>query len=141
MRQIFGSRDRQCWQLLCADIIVCGQRFTRSERPDHGLDLVALDELLDLGARLRRNPGAIPDEKIDLAPRQRVVSLAQELRESAFHVDPARSQRPRLHGHQTQPDRFGLGTQKLRVAQHRSNHTAAGSLNESSAGESHIGPP
>ena len=61
-----------------ADVVVHRQRLERGERADHRLHPVALDQLLHLGARLRRHAAAVGDGQLDLAAAQRVVLLLEE---------------------------------------------------------------
>ena len=102
---VLGGRDGQRRGFGLADVVVDRQRLEGGERADQAMDIVALDQLLRLGARGRGNAGRVGDDQFDLAAGELVVALLQIHHERALHVDAARGQRSGLHGQKPDADR------------------------------------
>jgi hypothetical protein len=70
LRHVLGRRDGKRWGLGLADIVVDRQRLEGGERANQTKDIVALDELLRLGACGRGNAGSVGDNQFDLPARK-----------------------------------------------------------------------
>src|SRR6266700_2460229 len=137
LRHVLGRRDRKGQQLRLADVVVGGKRLGGSQRPDHDVDAVALDQLLDLGARLRGHAAAVADEELHFPAGHRVIALLQVLDERALHVDAARGERAGLHRHEPYANRSALSPDDGRKAQRRCAEPSG--LDEAPAGKCHGG--
>ena len=98
-----GEADQRC--RVVAHIIGDGEELEGGERPEDDVDLVALDQLLRLGAGAGRIAAGVGRDEIDLAPRERVALLLQEGEDSLFHLDAALRQRAGLDGEQADLER------------------------------------
>src|SRR6185503_12090694 len=133
LRHVLGAGNRQRRDLRGADVVVHRERLERGERPDHRVHAVALDQLLHLGARLRRHAARVGDGQLDLAAAERVLVLVEEDGQAALHVDAARGERAGLDGQEADADRLGLRFQCCGETQCR----GASRLDEGPAVECH----
>ena len=103
------------------DVIVDGERFERGERTDDGMHVIALHQFLNLAFCLRGIAAGIPDDKLDLAPGERVIALLQEEQNALLHLRAARGKRSGAHGEKAEPERFALssGVERKDDAQHK----------------------
>ena len=88
-----------------AHIIGDGQELEGGERPEDDVDLVALDQLLRLGAGAGRIAAGVGRDELDLAPGERVALFLQEREDPLFHLDAALRQRAGLDGEQAELER------------------------------------
>ena len=110
LRQVLlrGGSRRDKRDLSLPDVVVDGERLEGRERADDDVHVVALDELLGPGFRLRRVAASVADEKLDLASRQGVVALLEEQHDALFHLRAAGGERAGLDGEKAEPQRLGL---------------------------------
>ena len=78
-------------------VVVERQRLERGERADQHVDLVALDQLLGFGLRLRRLARGVGEDDLDLASGERVVALLEEEVDAILHLLAARGERTGAH--------------------------------------------
>ena len=94
--------------LLVADVVVDRERLGGRERADQAGDVVALDQLLHLGARDRGRARRVAGEQLHRPPGEHVVALFQIEREPLLHLQAARGERAGLHGEKSDAHRAGL---------------------------------
>ena len=101
------------------DIVGDGEQFESGERPEDGVDLVALDQFLRLGLGAGRVAAGVGGEEVDLAAGEGVVLLLQVRDDALFHLDTALRQRSGLDGEQAELERRGLRDRRRREFERR----------------------
>ena len=97
----------------------------------------ALDQLLGLGARLRRIAAGVGGVQLDRPAGERVVALLEEDREALLHLDAAGGERSGLDGQKTDADGRCL-RRRGRYSQHLRRHAGGErSLDDGTAVDGH----
>jgi hypothetical protein len=109
-------------------VVVDGEGFERGERADEDVHLLALDQLLGLGLRLRRLAGGVGKDDLDLPSGERAAALLQEEVDPFLHLPPAGGERTGPDGQEADAqgllrlDRLQCDTRKRQHCENEANH-------------------
>ncbi len=134
---VLGARDGEDRRLGGADVVVDRQRLEGGERADQHIHVEALDQLLGLGARLRRVAAGVGGLQLDRTAGEHVVAFLEERHHALFHLQPARGERAGLDGEKADLDRPGLRDRGRDFQRGRRDATRERAFQDGAAIEAH----